>query len=107
MKRNSRAIIHYKQGSSSGRQPIAPLLNKFVQLAAKVKLYRQIAQQRRTLSRLSDHQLKDIGLTRDQARSEFVRGYFDIASQTYFDSENPQRGMKNSGQSRVYNQAKD
>ena len=45
----------------------------------------QAANERRSLSDLNDHQLRDIGMSRDRLRSEQTRGVFDIPSQRYYD----------------------
>jgi len=41
---------------------------------------------RHSLSALNDHQLRDIGYTRDQLGSGPYRGVFDFPSQRYFDN---------------------
>ncbi len=38
----------------------------------------EIADERKSLASMSDHQLRDIGVTREQATQEALRGYGDI-----------------------------
>jgi len=47
-------------------------------LLAKVKFVKQIANERHTLRHLSDHQLRDIGMTRDQIGTEINRSILDL-----------------------------
>jgi len=49
-------------------------------LTTKMKLARQIARERNSLRHLSNHQLRDIGLTREQVDHEIRRGWLDIPS---------------------------
>ena len=47
-------------------------------LVAKIKFANQIARERHTLRHLSDHQLRDIGMTRNQIGTEINRSIFDL-----------------------------
>ena len=63
----------------------AKLMRAVKTITSKMIVAVQIANERRTLSDLNDHQLRDIGMSRDQLRSELTRGVFDIPSQRYYD----------------------
>ena len=64
---------------------LATLLRPVRAITARVKQAITVANERHTLSQLNDHQLRDIGLSRDRVRSELTRGVFDIPSQRYYD----------------------
>ncbi len=50
-------------------------------LASRLLLAMQIYRERRALQALSDHMLKDIGLSRSQIEAEVMRGLFDLPDQ--------------------------
>lgn len=52
--------------------------NKAAALLTKYKFVKQIARERHTLRHLSDHQLRDIGLTRNQIGPEINRSFLDL-----------------------------
>lgn len=51
---------------------------KLAQIVARFKLARRIRRERLYLDRMSDHQLRDIGISRERARQEVCRGFFDL-----------------------------
>jgi hypothetical protein len=53
----------------------------FKRLGLALAVYRE----RRALMALSDHQLKDIGLSRSQVEREISRGFFDLPNQSPLD----------------------
>ncbi len=59
------------------------LLNPFAfpgflnKIRTNLNLWIERVQQRKELSELSDHQLKDIGITRDQAEKESNKNFWD------------------------------
>lgn len=68
---------------------------KLEYLVNKLRFSKQIAHERRILSHLTDHQLRDIGLTRDQVDYEAGKGFFDTPSARYGDIEFLQTGSRN------------
>jgi uncharacterized protein YjiS (DUF1127 family) len=56
-------------------------LSQFGRIASRLMLVLQIYKERRALLALSDHMLKDIGLSRSQIHREAMRGLFDIPDQ--------------------------
>ena len=76
---------HHKQDQNklSSRPLLTRLKARGRFLISKLKLARQISRERRTLSCLNEHQLRDIGLTREQINTELGRGIFDISEQRY------------------------
>ena len=75
-------------------------------LGAKWKLIKQIRSERRTLSHLSDYQLRDIGLTRDQVNQEVSRSIFDTP-QRYSESMYQQNGTREPRRPRINRLPKD
>lgn len=72
---------HYQGAGSLGRSKVTrkiSLSRRVGRLLAWVGLVTQIRRERTRLSAMSDHQLKDIGVTRDQANQESYRGIADI-----------------------------
>ena len=70
-------------------------------LFRKVRSTRQSSRQHHTLSRLNDHQLRDIGLTRDDLRCESKRGFFDLTSGRYCDIGFWQTGLVRPGRPEI------
>ncbi|OED37771.1 hypothetical protein AB833_22335 [Chromatiales bacterium (ex Bugula neritina AB1)] len=67
----------------SAFEPLQTLISQARYQMKKFALARQLAGERHTLRHLNDHLLRDIGLTRDQIKSELARGYFDIPASRY------------------------
>lgn len=88
-----------KRGFSS--RLLAPLVSWLKLLTAKLKLIKQISNERHTLSGLNDHLLEDIGLTRDQVKAELSRGIFDLPPSHSSDIRSLQGGLRDSRCSRV------
>lgn len=76
-------------------------------LIATLKLAKQISRERRTLSCLNEHQLRDIGLTREQINTELGRGIFDISEQRYNYIGLLQGGLSDSRRKRITRLPKD
>lgn len=75
-------------------------------LLAKIKFAKQIANERHTLRHLSDHQLRDIGMTRNQIGAEISRSIFDLPH-SRFNELDYRTGVRGPGQSRVTRAPKD
>ena len=75
-------------------------------LLAKIKFAKQIAKGRHTLRHLSDHQLRDIGMTRNQIGAEISRSIFDLPH-SRFNELDYRTGVRGPGQSRVTRAPKD
>lgn len=58
----------------SKQSVLSSLIKKFL---TNIKVWRRSYTTRRELSNLSEHSLKDIGVTREQAYRESVRHYWD------------------------------
>ncbi len=65
---------------SPGRKTLVSLLALVRTLTAKAAGIVKTNSERQILSNLSDHQLRDIGLTRDRLKSELGSGFFDITT---------------------------
>lgn len=80
------ANIHNRQKRSANleteRSSFVALIMRARRLIASLLEKRST---RHSLSALNDHQLRDIGYTRDQLGSGPYRGVFDFPSQRYFD----------------------
>ena len=75
-------------------------------LLAKIKFAKQIANERHTLRHLSDHQLRDIGMTRNQISSEVNRSILDLPH-ARFNELDYRAGVTGPGQTRVTRSPKD
>jgi len=81
---NSSARMHqsHRQGTESpGRsisKPKVSLPGRVGRLLAWVGLAMRIRRERARLANMSDHELRDIGLTREQVNHESYRGIADI-----------------------------
>jgi uncharacterized protein YjiS (DUF1127 family) len=51
---------------------------KFTQWTERYPLAYEVAEERRTLAKLDQSMLSDIGITADQARAESRRGFWDL-----------------------------
>ncbi len=54
------------------------LIQEISKVWTKIKLWKEVSKQRRTLKDLSDHSLKDIGISRVDAECEASRPFWDI-----------------------------
>ena len=75
-------------------------------LLVKIKFAKQIADERHTLRHLSDHQLRDIGMTRNQISSEVNRSILDLPH-ARFNELDYRAGVTGPGQTRVTRSPKD
>ncbi len=55
---------------------LTPLMNK---ISNQLKIWREVSRQRNELAKLSDHLLKDIGLSRVDVEREAARPFWDNA----------------------------
>ncbi len=75
-------------------------------LVAKLKFAKQIAKERNSLRYLSDHQLRDIGMTRDQIGTEINRSILDLPH-ARFNELDYRVGVRGPGQTRITRSPKD
>jgi len=104
----SRVRSNRKQDKKSlpVRSLISTSLIRARSLVAKFKFVKQIANERRTLSQLSDHQLRDIGMTRDQIGTEVNRNILDLPA-ARFNQLDYRATVRESRQSRLTRTPKD
>jgi len=67
-----------------------------VTVLRKIKMAVQQANQVNALSQLSDHQLKDIGLTRSEIKNQLNPGFFNLPPSHHSNVEYQHFGSKNS-----------
>jgi len=86
----------HKQGTQNPRSELfAPVRVLVRRLKGKLRFTMQIAHERNNLRHLSDYQLRDIGLTRDQVDFEAGKGFFDTPSARFGEFEFPQTRLRN------------
>ncbi len=88
------------------KRTTAPSIDLITRLKARGRqLLQRILQRRKrtahTLSSLNDHQLRDIGYTRDQLPRPGNHGVFDFQSQRYYDIGFTPRESTDTGYSRI------
>jgi len=83
------------------------LLNASRYVIKRIKFTRQISNERHTLDHLSDYQLRDIGLTRDQAKVEVNRGVFDTPSARFCQFGYRQQGQREPKHRKIHRIPKD
>jgi len=71
-------------------------------MVKKIKFTKQIYYERHTLDHLSDYLLRDIGLTRDQAKTEINRSIFDTPSARFNQSAFHHQGQREPGHRKVH-----
>ncbi|MFK7997883.1 MAG: DUF1127 domain-containing protein [Granulosicoccus sp.] len=103
MKLSQKARVRHKRSSSqqSGSQLVALLLRTLKVVAKRASLLSETAKHRSALHGLSDHQLKDIGLTRNKAGSEYTQGFFDLPSQQLNSEDFLLCGSRRSGKTKM------
>jgi len=77
---DARSYQRRNKKSLAGAGLLLTLSNTVIYMVAKLQFVKQISRERNNLSHLSDYQLRDIGLTRDQVDNEIKRGVFDLPS---------------------------
>ena len=99
--------LRHKRNKNPVQLRIDQLIARCRLLMAKLKLARQISRERHTLSCLNEHQLRDIGLTREQIDTELGRGFLDIAASRYNYAGMLQGGLTDIRRSRITRLPKD
>ncbi len=95
MTRQTTGLSRHKRVSriSFGTKVLESLLARLKGLTMKMTRAGKKSNERQMLSYLSDHQLKDIGLVRDQLVNESNRAIFDPTTGRYFEIGFRQGGL--------------